>query len=60
MDSMKRLNSDLRAKVLHSLMEGMSVRAAARLFGVSKTTILKLIEDAGQAALWYQYKSFEI
>jgi IS1 family transposase len=51
---MKRLNSDLRAKVLHSLMEGMSVRATARLFGVSKTTILKLIEDAGAAALWYQ------
>jgi IS1 family transposase len=51
---MKRLNSDLRAKVLHSLMEGMSIRAAARLFGVSKTTILKLVEDAGQAAAWYQ------
>jgi IS1 family transposase len=51
---MKRLNSDLRAKVLHTLMEGMSVRATSRLFGVSKTTILKLIEDAGQAAAWYQ------
>jgi IS1 family transposase len=54
MDSMKRLNSELRGKVLHSLMEGMSIRATARLFGVSKTTILKLIEDAGQAAAWYQ------
>jgi IS1 family transposase len=51
---MKRLNSDLRAKVLHSLMEGMSIRATARLFGVSKTTILKLVEDAGRAAVWYQ------
>jgi IS1 family transposase len=54
LDSMKRLNSDLRGKVLHSLMEGMSIRATAGLFGVSKTTILKLIEDAGQAAAWYQ------
>jgi len=32
----------------------MSIRATARLFGVSKTTILKLIEDAGAAAAWYQ------
>jgi IS1 family transposase len=51
---MKRLNSELRGKVLHSLMEGMSIRATARLFGVSKTTLLKLVEDAGQAAVWYQ------
>ena len=51
---MKRLNSDQRAKVLHCLMEGMSIRAVARITGVSKTTILKLVEDAGQAAAWYQ------
>jgi hypothetical protein len=30
-------------------MEGKSVRATARLFGVRKTTILKPIEDAGRA-----------
>jgi len=54
LDSMKRLNSEVRGKVLHSLMEGMSIRATARLFGVSKTTILKLVVDAGQAASWYQ------
>jgi IS1 family transposase len=35
-------------------MEGMSIRATSRLFGVSKTTILKLVEDAGCAAAWYQ------
>lgn len=57
--SMKRLNSDMRAKVLHALMEGMSVRATARLFEVSKTTILKLIEDAGRAADWYQDRVFQ-
>jgi IS1 family transposase len=56
MASMKRLNSELRGQVLHSLMEGMSIRATARLFGVSKTTILKLVEDAGQAAAWYQHR----
>jgi IS1 family transposase len=57
--SMKRLNSELRGKVLHSLMEGMSIRATARLFGVSKTTILKLVEDAGRAAVWYQDRVFQ-
>jgi Homeodomain-like domain len=40
----------MRAKCLHLLAEGVSIRAAARLTGVSKTTILKLIEDAGRAA----------
>jgi IS1 family transposase len=54
MASMNRLNSDIRAKCLHLLAEGVSVRAASRLTGVSKTTILKLIEDAGRAAAWYQ------
>lgn len=52
--SIRRLNLDQRAKVLHCLMEGMSIRAVARITGVSKTTILKLVEDAGQAASWYQ------
>jgi IS1 family transposase len=51
--SMKRLNSTTRAQVLHLLMEGSSIRATARIVGVSKTTILKLVEDAGQAASWY-------
>jgi IS1 family transposase len=52
--AMNKLDRETRAKVLHSLVEGMSIRASARLFGVSKTTILKLIEDAGNAAAWYQ------
>jgi IS1 family transposase len=55
---MKRLNSEDRAKCLHLLAEGVSIRAASRLTGVSKTTILKLIEDAGRAAAWYQDRVF--
>jgi IS1 family transposase len=51
---MKRLATEIRSKILHLLMEGMSIRATARVAGVSKTTILKLVEDAGQAAAWYQ------
>ena len=54
MASMKRLDRKTRAQVLHLLMEGNSIRGAARITGVSKTTILKLIEDAGYAAVWYQ------
>lgn len=54
MASMKRLAPENRSKILHLLMEGISIRAAARITGVSKTTILKLIEDAGRAAAWYQ------
>jgi IS1 family transposase len=59
MASMKKLDRDTRAKVLHALMEGVSIRATARLTGVSKTTILKLIEDAGRAAAWYQDRVFQ-
>jgi IS1 family transposase len=51
---MKRLAPENRSKILHLLMEGTSIRAAARITGASKTTILKLIEDAGAAASWYQ------
>lgn len=54
MASMKRLNSDARARCLHALCEGSSIRAVSRMTGVSKTTLLKLIEDAGSAAAWYQ------
>lgn len=57
--SMKRLNQEQRSRVLHSLMEGMSIRATTRITGVSKTTILKLIEDAGRAAAWYQDRVFQ-
>jgi hypothetical protein len=56
---MKRLEPKTRAQVLHLLMEGNSIRGTARLVGASKTTILKLIEDAGQAAAWYQDRVFQ-
>lgn len=56
---MKKLDQKTRAQVLHCLMEGTSIRATARLTGVSKTTILKLIEDAGRAAAWYQDRVFQ-
>ena len=36
----------------------MSIRAVARTTGASKTTITKLVVDAGQAAAWYQDRVF--
>jgi IS1 family transposase len=58
MASMKKLDPKTRAHVLHMLCEGNSIRATARLSSVSKTTILKLVEDAGCAAAWYQDRVF--
>ncbi len=58
MASMKRLDKTDRAHILHLLCEGMSIRAVARTTGTSKTTITKLVVDAGQAAAWYQDRVF--
>jgi hypothetical protein len=33
--------------------KGVNIRAATGLTGVSKTTLVKLVADAGQAADWY-------
>ena len=52
--SMNRLTEQTRAQVLHLLCEGTSIRAVTRITGVSKTTVTKLLVDAGQAAAWYQ------
>lgn len=46
---MNRLSTDERARLLHLLCEGQSVRAVTRLSGVSKNTVLKLLVDAGRA-----------
>lgn len=54
MVSMNRLTREARARILHLLCEGQSIRAVTRLTGASKNTITKLLVDAGQAAVWYQ------
>jgi IS1 family transposase len=59
MDSMNKLTKTQRAQVLHLLCEGMSIRAVTRLTGISKTTVSKLVVDAGQAAAWYQDRVFQ-
>jgi IS1 family transposase len=50
---MNKLTSAERAKILHLLCEGNSIRAITRLTGVSKITVTKLLVDAGKACEAY-------
>jgi IS1 family transposase len=56
---MNKLTKTQRAQALHFLCEGMSIRAVTRLTGFSKTTVSKLVVDAGQACSWYQNRVFQ-
>jgi IS1 family transposase len=47
-----------RARILHLLCEGNSIRAVTRLIGMSKKAVSKLMVDAGQASSWYQDRVF--
>jgi len=51
---MNRLNRTKQAQVIAMLAEGNSISSVARMTGISKVTILKLIKDAGIAAADYQ------
>ncbi len=51
---MNKLSSKDRARILHLLCEGNSIRATVRLAGASKNTIAKLLVTAGQACMAYQ------
>ena len=51
---MNKLPSETRAQILGMMVEGMSIRAIARLTGASKNTIVKFLRDAGEACARYQ------
>ncbi len=51
---MNKLDHKARAKALQMMAEGVSLRAITRLTGISRTTLIKLLEDAGQAFSEYQ------
>jgi IS1 family transposase len=55
---MNKLDHTERARILHLLCEGNSIRATTRLTGASKKAVSKLLVDAGQAAAWYQDRVF--
>ncbi|MBS4050778.1 MAG: IS1 family transposase [Methylomonas sp.] len=50
---MNKLDSVERARILHLLCEGQSIRAVTRLTGASKNTVTKLLIDAGKACMAY-------
>jgi IS1 family transposase len=51
---MNKLDTKERARIIHLLCEGMSLRAVARLTGASRNTVDKLLGDVGSACLAYQ------
>jgi len=55
---MNKLPPEQRARILHLLCEGNSIRAVERLTGASKHTISKLLNDAGAALGAYQDRVF--
>jgi IS1 family transposase len=52
--AMNKLPPEKRAQALQMMAEGISLRAMTRLTGISRTTLIKLLEDAGQAFSEYQ------
>jgi len=50
---MRKLAPTDRARILHMLCEGMSIRAITRLTSASKNTVAKLLIDAGKACAAY-------
>src|SRR5271170_1957739 len=57
-DPMNKLTSERRAQILGMMVEGNSIRAISRMSGASKNTIIKLLEDAGEAFSAYQDRAF--
>src|SRR5690242_8680261 len=51
---MNQLSAERRAVVVKGLVEGLSVRAVARLTGTSKNTVLRLLVDLGDFCSIYQ------
>lgn len=51
---MNRLSVDDRVRILGALVEGNSIRGTARMCGVDKKTVLRLLADVGDACDVYQ------
>lgn len=54
MSSMNRLSTEDRTRVVAALVEGNSLRATARMTGVARMTVEKLLRDLGAACARYQ------
>jgi IS1 family transposase len=53
---MRCLDTQTRARVIHCLIEGCSIRATVRMTGVAKNTVAKLLADIGTACAAYHDK----
>lgn len=51
---MNKLPTETRVQILGMMVEGVSMRAIARLTGASKNTVVKFLRDAGEACAAYQ------
>lgn len=51
---MNRASVEQRAKILHLICEGTSLRATSRIIGVSLNTVTKLVVEVGESAAWFQ------
>lgn len=58
MFSMNRLSTEKRGQVVGLLCEGMSIRAIARVTGVARNTVDKLLGDLGTACTEYMDAAF--
>jgi IS1 family transposase len=56
--AMNKLDKKDRAKILHLLCEGQSIRAVTRVTGASKNTVAKLLLGVGRATSAYQDRVF--
>ncbi len=56
---MNKLVPERQTQVLMALVEGNSIRAAVRMTGVAKNTIVKLMRDVGRACANYQDEVFK-
>lgn len=53
MEGMNKLSTTERARILHLLFEGMSIRSITRTERVGKNTVIRLMIDAGRACVAY-------
>lgn len=51
---MNKLSTEERSRVVACLVEGNSLRATTRMTGIHRTTIMKLLNDLGEACQFYQ------
>lgn len=55
---MNKLPRERRVQILKAMVEGNSIRAISRMTGAGKNTIIRLLEDAGEAFSAYQDQAF--